>query len=64
MDNTAKVGTGTTLIAFLIGNIFHLEKHSQDDIIFWMQFIAFAISIIVGILTAIHHFRKLKNKDK
>ena len=64
MDNTAKVGTRTTFIALILGNIFNLDKHGQDDVIFWMQFTAFAISIIVGILTAIYYIRKLRKKTE
>lgn len=60
MDNAAKVGTRTTFTAFLLGNIFHLDKNNQDEIIFWMQFTAFVISIVVGILTAIYYIRKLR----
>ena len=62
MDNTAKAGTKTTIIALIIGNIFHLEKNAQADIIFWMQFAAFLISIIVGILTACYYIQKLRTK--
>ena len=64
MDNTAKVGTRTTFLAFLLGNIFQLDKQGQDDVIFWMQLTAFVISIVVGILTAIYYIRKLKEKKE
>lgn len=64
MDSTAKLGSGTTIISFLFGNILHLENHSQDQIIFWLQSIAFTISIIVGILTACYYIKKLRQKTK
>jgi len=62
MDNTAKAGTGTTLLTFLLGKVFQLNQHNQDEIIFWMQFVAFAISIFVGILTAFYYIKKLRSK--
>ena len=62
MDKTAKAGTSTTIISMMLGNIFQLDKGSQDNIIFWMQLAAFTVSILVGILTAIYYFRKLRKK--
>ncbi len=63
MDNTAKAGTTTTIATMIFGNIMQLDKSSQDNIIFWMQVGAFAISILVGILTAIYYIRKLREKS-
>ncbi|MBN2774704.1 MAG: hypothetical protein JXR31_10675 [Prolixibacteraceae bacterium] len=64
MDNTAKAGTSTTILTMILGNVIQLDKMTQDNIIFWMQFSAFAVSIIVGILTALYYVRKLKKEDQ
>lgn len=63
MDNTAKVGTSTTLLSFLFGNILQFEN-SSDEIIFWLQVVAFSISIVVGILTACYYIKKLRKKTE
>lgn len=60
MDNTAKAGTYTTMLSFLAGNFFHLDKTFQEDVMFWLQTGAFLISIVVGILTASYYIVKLK----
>ena len=61
MDKTARVGSGTTILAFLFGNALKFEN-SSDEIIFWLQVIAFLISIVVGILTACYYIKKLRQK--
>lgn len=62
MDNTAKSGALATIGSFLLGNIFHLEKTIQADVIFWLQAGSFSISMIVGILTACYYLKKLRAK--
>jgi hypothetical protein len=64
MENTAKVGTYTTMISFILGNIFHLEKSMQQDVMFWLQTGAFLISIIVGVLTACYYIQRLRANSK
>jgi O-antigen/teichoic acid export membrane protein len=64
MNDTPKVGASTTIISFILGTALQLDKVTQDSITFWLQTIAFAISIIVGLLTIYISIRKLKRKNE
>lgn len=57
-------GTGTTFTAFILGILPNFSHEAKDEIVFWFQVLAFAISIIVGALTATNIICKLKDRLK
>lgn len=62
MKESPKAGAIGTILSFLFGSMLHLDKATQDEITFWLQTMAFIISLIVGILTIWISVRKLRQK--
>jgi len=59
----ARGAAGTTL-GFICGILPNFEESTKDNITFMFQIAAFSITILVGILTIIHLFCKLKDRRR
>jgi heme/copper-type cytochrome/quinol oxidase subunit 2 len=76
MNAQNKTGATVTLLSYLVGILPEsvtnktlammpaVDAAAQNQITFWLQSIAFIISIVVGILTAISWFRKNKKEKR
>jgi ABC-type nickel/cobalt efflux system permease component RcnA len=62
MNDTPKAGASTTILSFILGTALQLDKVTQDSITFWLQAIAFTISIVVGLLTIYISVKKLRRQ--
>ncbi len=62
IEDNPKTGALSTVTAFIIGLVPEVSLEMQTLVIFWLQVIAFTISIIVGILTICSYWKKLKNR--
>jgi len=59
-----KTGAIATISTFLMGMLPQVEPSVQTLIIFYFQVIAFSISIVVGILTAVSYIRKFRRENR
>jgi len=57
-----KQGACGTIGSFIVGMLPQIDPVLQNNIIFWLQVIAFTISIAVGILTIIGYIKKLRKR--
>jgi len=61
LDITA--GSSTTIGAFILGILPTFAHETKDEVVFWFQVVAFSISIIVGILTAVNICYKIRERS-
>ncbi len=64
MNESPKTGAFSTIGTFLFGSLLHLDKSTQDDVTFWLQALAFIVSLVVGVLTICISIKKLKSRDE
>ena len=65
LQDNPQAGMKGTISSLAVGSTPTIIQFPREDIIFWFQIIAFAVTIIAGILTAYAtHQRMLKAKKK
>lgn len=57
-------GVSGTIVSFILGILPRFSPIAKLEIVFWFQIAAFSVSIIVGFLTAIHIYSKLRDRIK
>lgn len=62
IEDNPKTGALSTITTFILGFVPEVSVQMQTLVIFWLQVLAFAVSIIVGILTIFSYLKKLKTK--
>lgn len=63
MKDSPKAGPLATIMTYLFGTMLNFDKVTQENITFWLQASAFAVSLIVGLLTIYISIKKIR-RDK
>lgn len=57
-------GGSASISAMIVGSIPTFRQDTIDSVVFLFQIASFSISIIVGVMTLIHLYCKIKDRNK